>query len=99
MKTKLFTFFLALAASVGTIFAESVEIDGMYYNLDATNLTAEVTNYYASYTGVIIIPSSVEYENVTYSVTSIGLSAFSYCSNLTSVTIPNSVIIIGNSAF
>ena len=32
-------------------------------------------------------------------VTSIGVSAFTYCTSLTSVTIPNSVTSIGNSAF
>ena len=32
-------------------------------------------------------------------VTSIGSSAFSYCSGLTSITIPNSVTSIGVSAF
>ena len=43
MKKKIFTFFLALVASVGTIFAwdyERVQIGDLYYNLDDTNQTA-----------------------------------------------------------
>ena len=42
MKTKLFTLFFALAASVGTMFAESVKIGDLYYNLNKTDKTAEV---------------------------------------------------------
>ena len=43
------------------------------------------------------IPATVSYEGTTYSVTSIGW--FRSCSSLTSVTIPNSVISIGEGAF
>ena len=52
-----------------------------------------------SYTGDIVIPESVVYNAKTYSVTSIGSSAFYNCSALTSVTIPNSVTSIGGNAF
>ena len=109
MKTKLFTLLLAVAASVGTMFAEKVQIGDLYYNLDATNQTAEVT--YKSYTnynykynegwGITTanIPASVTYNSVTYSVTSIGNSAFDGCTGLTSVTIPGSVTSIGEDAF
>ena len=95
---KLFTLLLAVAASVGTMFA-STEIGDLYYNLDATNQTAEVTYQYSIYSGDIIIPSSVTYNSVSYSVTSIGNGAFRGCSGLTSVTIPNSVTSIGDLAF
>ena len=93
MKRKLFTLFLALLASVETIFAwdyEHVQIGDLYYNLDATNQTAAVTSQkYASadnYSGLSTadIPASVEYNSVIYSVTSIGHYAFSGCSGLTS---------------
>ena len=49
--------------------------------------------------GDVVIPSSVEHNNVTYSVTSIGNEAFNGCSGLTSVSIPNSVTSIRSRAF
>ena len=48
--------------------------------------------------GTLVIPSQIPYNNTTYSVTSIGSNAFSYCS-LTSITIPNSVTSISQSVF
>lgn len=108
MKAKIISFFLLLAASIGNLLA-GVQIGDLYYNLDATNLTAEVTysSYDGTYSGynrnreitIATIPSSITYEGKTYKVTSIGDHSFERCYNLTSVTIPNTVKSIGRSAF
>ena len=80
-------------------FAEAVEIDGIYYNLVTKIKQAEVTKNPNKYTGTVNIPETVSYNDVTYSVTSIGNTAFYSCFGLTSVTIPNSVTSIGGGAF
>ena len=80
-------------------FAEAVEIDGIYYNLVTKIKQAEVTKNPNKYTGTVNIPETVSYNDVTYSVTSIGNTAFYSCFGLTSVTIPNSVTSIGGAAF
>ena len=48
---------------------------------------------------ILNIPTNVTIDGISYSVTSIGFSAFENCDNLQSVTIPNSVTNIGLSAF
>ncbi len=77
----------------------------LYYNITGNN-TVEITHqiqnypYYTTFpTGALVIDSSVTYNSVTYSVTSIGNDAFDGCSGLTSVTIPVSVTSFGNYAF
>ena len=55
--------------------------------------------YSESYSGDIDIPASIVYEGVEYRVEVIAARAFSYCEELTSVTIPYGVYSIGHEAF
>ena len=97
---------IAVLLCSATASAHDFEVDGIYYNVTSTsNSTVEVTykgsypDGYNEYTGSVVIPSSISYNGKNYSVTSIGYDAFSRCSGLTSITIPNSVTSIGDYAF
>ena len=99
MKKLLLFIFTLLLPLVANADAYNVKIDGIYYNLFDKDKTAEVTSSPNYYSGEVIIPETVTYNDSQYSVTSIGNEAFYGCSGLTSITIPNSVTNIGFNAF
>ena len=76
-------------------------IDGIYYYLNHSNHTAEVTESpHDKYNGGdMVIPSSVYINGTEFVVTSIGKDAFYNCIRLTSIVIPNTVTNIGENAF
>ena len=82
-----------------SIFAQTY-IGGLYYNLDHSKFTAEVTSVpYGSLSGDVIIPSLVQYNNQTYTVKTIGNNAFRGYSSLYSISLPASISSIGIAAF
>lgn len=103
---KFFTFFLALAASAETIFAESGNC-GLSITWDLTNGVLTISGYgemydYDDYKS--LSPWYNQRESITSiiinnGVTSIGASAFYKCTGLTSATISDSVTSIGSYAF
>ncbi len=96
---------LALLAAALPANAYDFMVGGLCYvkNSDGKSVTVTYQNSssprYSSLSGALYIPSSVTYSGKTYSVTSIGSSAFCWCHDLSSVTIPNSVTSIGSEAF
>ena len=81
----------------------STTVDGVIYSPSGTGGSGDP--YIATVMGhsgpdaVLTIHSTVVYNGLTFSVTSIGTQAFYMNTALTSITIPNSVTSIGNRAF
>lgn len=90
--------FITLAVLLSTLSASAYKfkVDGIAYNYYKKE--AYVVKG-GDYTGSITIPKTVTYNGVTYTVTEIGNYAFNNCTDLISVTLPNSVVQIGYAAF
>ena len=99
MKKDLSLILLALMPMITSvqIYAYDFQSGGIYYNIDGGNVI--VTSGGTNYQGNIVIPSQVYYNGTTYSVAGIGDRAFENCTDLRSVSIPNSVKTIERRAF
>ncbi|MBQ6079802.1 MAG: leucine-rich repeat protein [Muribaculaceae bacterium] len=82
-----------------TAAAYDFEVDGIYYNINGNEAEVTIGPNGFKYTGDVTIPATVIYGGTSYSVTSIGNSAFYHCSGLTSISIHNSITSIGDDAF
>lgn len=104
MKKIIVLFAFLVGVSIGNFGIEKVRIGELYYNLDETNKTAEVTGEYRekynySWLKDVEIPASVTYNGSTYVVTAIGDETFFWCAHLTTISIPNTITTIGYKAF
>jgi len=106
MKKQIIFFAILMMALVlpQNIFAFYYTYQGktLYYEYvtNASGSAVKVSGYYDSgMSGSLVIPSTVTYNNSTYTVIAIGDDAFGDCEYLTSVTIPNTVTSIGYDAF
>ena len=91
------TFDIALLKEGSGNYFSSIDIvlNGIKYRLNI-NKTAEVLKN--DYSGDIVIPKTVTYNNITYKVTSLR-SCFSGCSSLTSINLPSSITSLGSFCF
>ena len=82
----------------------SFTIDDIQYTIDKNDSTAVSVTGTTGYGDInnkkdLVLPETVEYNGVTYTVTSIGNGAFASKNGLNSIVIPNTVVLIAESAF
>ena len=102
---QLFRFSVMLLALLLPLTATAYDflVDGICYNIkgnEAAVASRRVPGFlFIGYSGDIVIPATVTYNETTYPVTSIDAIAFYGCHDLTSIVVPNSVTEIGQEAF
>lgn len=101
MRKSLLNFGLSVLLSAGmslSVSAESVTVGKMTFDLDTEAKTATLASQNAM-TGLVTIPSTVSFNDETYTVTAIGENVFMNNKNITEVTIPATIKSIGVYAF
>ena len=74
---KFFIFIIVTFAAVLAANAYDAKINNIYYNFSGDEANVTYESYHSpSYSGVVVIPETVTYNNTTYRVTGIGDDAF-----------------------
>ena len=100
----------SVAASPSDELNDRFEADGLWYKVTGEdtvqlirnpNVTGDYSNPYPSAPAELVIPKTVTNSETgkTYTVTTIGYRAFFMCGQLTSVTLPDTIRVIGDYAF
>ena len=100
---KLFLLLLILCIAVSTK-AYDFKAGSIFYSIVSSTAPYTVavtfeTSSYRSYSGAVVIPSTVSNNSITYTVTTIGTLAFTASNGLSSVSIPSTVTTIQDWAF
>lgn len=102
---RMFALVTALACTWGASAANyNFSSDGIYYRLTTYNdgsgvISVENNGSFNTYSGYVIIPDSVEYNDVKYPVVGIGYQAFKDCTELTRVKMPEGITMLMNESF
>ena len=107
MNTRLFktlAVLVALLSTALTAWPYDVSYDGIYYTLadrsDGTGIATVVNNgSFNTYSGNLVIPQSITHNDKVYTVTTIGYQALKNSTELTSVSLPNTIEYMSNEAF
>jgi hypothetical protein len=96
---RVITYILALSCSVATSFAQFT-INGITYEINTiNNQEVSVCQYTNEISENVEIPSTIENEENSYSVTQIKERAFEECINMRTIKLPNTIKSIGEFAF
>lgn len=99
-KFRFFAFLMVSVLSAVTVYAYDVEINGIYYNINQSAKTAEITSGDNPYPFAdLTIPESIVYNGGRYVVTTVGEYAFYGCENISTLTIPATLDSIADYAF
>ena len=102
---KLFVTLMIVVGFAMQALAYDFEVDGIYYWINDYTEGPEVRVGHCSqpgwgcYAGDVVIPETVTYDGITYTVTQIGFWAFKDCTELTSISFPSTLTFIGERAF
>ena len=97
-----------VSASETDLLGQTFEADGLWFKITGAdtvqiirnpNVTSDYVNPYPELPAELTIPGTVGYEGTDYTVTTVGPRAFMMCSHLTSITLPDSIRVIGDYAF
>ena len=94
--------FLVAACLPTVASAQYFESDGIVYGITSGQTVEVLSNYYlhnTPYSGSIVIPQTVEYDGITYTVTALAETAFESCTTMTNLTLPPTIRSIGSYCF
>ena len=105
---KIFSFYCCMLLSIAAWGDTTATVDGIKYILNGSNATVTYSTYPDvskpgsvsdnTYSGDIVIPSTITVDEKTYDVTSLGKYAFRYARNVTSLSLPEGLLSINKQA-
>lgn len=103
MKTKLQKLLIVIAGLLVSNWAYAFEVDGYFFKIESSsNRTVSIVKgpyNFGIVGGKAILPSTIVYNNIEYTVVAIDNEAFRQCTTLKSIVIPPTITSIRQSAF